>query len=204
MQKSDDPFVAVMTATEREATDLGARSYGSEHVLLGLLASDDHLTQEIGRRFPALASSAVRAAVRGAADDAPHLARLGLTAADLAVAPRAESPVDGARPRNTRTPELQSALDVAKPKWVYLCRTGALPQKGRLGVAYLWLAVLEPSARASRLLEAMEIDPDAVRTAVLTALVPAGAAVPQWPTESPVESVARRVQGLFGRTNAAR
>ena len=32
-----------MTATQAEATALGARAYGSEHVLLGLLAADDDL-----------------------------------------------------------------------------------------------------------------------------------------------------------------
>ena len=37
----DDTFVTAMTATQDEATALGARTYGSEHVLLGLLASDD-------------------------------------------------------------------------------------------------------------------------------------------------------------------
>lgn len=200
----DDSFVAVMKATQFEATSLGARAYGSEHVLLGLLASDDDLTQQVVRSFPGLTTLAVRAAVRGAVDDAPHLARLGLTAHDLAVTARVEGTGGGVRPRNKHTPELQSALNQATAKWGHLRDTHALPKEHKLSSAVLWLAVLEPSARASRLLGAMEVDPDGVRTAVLSALVPADAAVPTWPAEPPVGPVTRLVQRMFGRTNVAR
>lgn len=200
----DDSFVAVMTATQDDATALGARAYGSEHVLLGLLAFDDDLTQQVVRSFPDLTTSAVRAAVRGAVDDAPHLARLGLTAHDPAATARADGTAGGVRPRNKHTPELQSALNQASAKWGHLRDTHALPKERKLTSAILWLAVLEPSARAPRLLGAMDVDPDGVRTAVLSALMPAGAVVPTWPTEPPVGPVTRLVQRVFGRTNVAR
>lgn len=200
----DDSFVAVMKATRDEATALGARAYGSEHVLLGLLASDDDLTQQVMRSFPDLTTSAVREAVRGAVDDAPHLTRLGLTAYDPVVTARAEGAAGWRRPRNKHTPELQSALNEASTRWGHLRETHALPKERKLTSAVLWLAVLEPSARAPRLLGAMEIDTDAVRTAVLSALVPAGTAVPPWPTAPPVGPVTRLVQRVFGRTNVAR
>ena len=200
----DDSFVAVMTATRDEATALGARAYGSEHVLLGLMAADDDLTHQVVRSFPELTTSAVRTAVRGAVDDAPHLARLGLTVHDPAVTARADGAAGRGRPRNKHTPELQSALNQATAKWGHLRETHALPKERKLTSAILWLAVLEPSARATRLLDAMEVDPVGVRTAVLSALVPAGNAAPAWPREPPVGPVTRLVQVIFGRTNVAR
>ena len=202
----DDAVVAVMTATKDEATALGARDYGSEHVLLGLLAADDDLTQQVVASFPDLTTSAVRAAVRGAVDDAPHLARLGITIA--APDPSATTPPGDAQgtvpPRTKHTPELQSALDEATAKLAHLRRTQAVPKERKVGSAVLWLAALEPSARASRLLHAMGVEPDGVRTAVLAALVPAGAAVPPWPADPPVGPVFRLVRRVFGRTNVAR
>lgn len=140
----DDSFVAVMTATQDEAAALGARAYGSEHVLLGLLAFDDDLTQQVVRSFPDLTTSAVRAAVRGAVDDAPHLARLGLTAHDPAVGARAEGTAGGVRPRNKHTPELQSALNQASAKWGHLRDTDTLPKERKLTSAILWLACSSP------------------------------------------------------------
>ena len=199
----DDSFIAVMTATKDEATAFGARHYGSEHVLLGLLASDDALTQQVVRSFPDLTPSAVRTAVRGALDDAPHLARLGLDAHVPTATSRTGGVRGGLPPRTKHTPELQSALNEASAKWGHLRDTHAVPKERKLTSAVLWLAVLEPSARTSRLLRALEVDPDAVRTAVLAALVPAGAAVPTWPAEPPVGPVTRLVQRVFGRTNVA-
>ena len=199
----DDSFAAVMTATKDEATALGARDFGSEHVLLGLLASDDELTQRVVRSFPDLTASAVRAAVRSAVDDAPHLARLGLAARESVVTARAGGAAGGVPPRNKHTPELQSALNQATAKWGHLRRVRALPKESKVSSAVLWLAVLEPSARASRLLHAMGVDVDGVRTTVLSALAPSGAA-PMWPDEPPVGPVTRLVHWVFGRTNVAR
>lgn len=200
----DDSFIAVMAATKAEATALGARAYGSEHVLLGLLACDDDLTQQVVGSSPALTTSAVRTAVHGAVDDAPHLARLGIVAPDPALTARSEGRTGGVPPRTKHTPELQSALNEATAKWGHLRDTHALPKERRLSSAVLWFAVLEPSARASRLLSAMGVDPDDVRAAALSALVPPGAAVPTWPADPPVGPVTRLFQRLFGRTNVAR
>jgi hypothetical protein len=198
----DDSTVAVMTATKDEATALGARDYGSEHVLLGLLAAADDLTRRVVPSFPDLTTTAVRGAVQSSLDDAPHLARLGLTTVDPATQP---APATIAKPPRTKhTPELQSALNRATAKWGRLRKTGALPKERKLTSAVLWLAVLEPSARAPRLLQAMGIDPDDVRAAVLSALVPAGAQVPEWPTETPAGPVTRLFHRLFERTNVAR
>ena len=69
----DDSFVAAMTATTDEATALGARIYGSEHVLLGLLVAHDHVTQHVVDMFPGLTAPAVREAVRAALDDSADL-----------------------------------------------------------------------------------------------------------------------------------
>ncbi|WP_249379726.1 Clp protease N-terminal domain-containing protein [Actinotalea sp. K2] len=196
----DESFVAVMTATTNEATALGAHAYGSEHVLLGLLASDDELTQKVVRAFPGLTTASVRDAVLGAVDDAPHLARLGLTAHDPAVTVPAEREGSGTRPRTKHTPELQAALNRATVKWGHLRRTRAVPNEGKVSSAVLWLGVLEPSARVPRLLDAMGIDPDDVRTAVLSALVPPGAAVPMWPAEVPAGPITRLLHRVLGRT----
>lgn len=199
----DDTFAAAMTATQAEATALGARAYGSEHVLLGLLVADDELTRQIVGSFPALTPAAVRAAVRGALDDAPHLARLGLAAPDLEASARPGGLAAGRPPRPKHLPELQSALNQASAKLAHLQRTNVAPKERKVGSTVLWLAVLEPSARSPRLLRALDIDPDGVRAAVLSAALPAGAGAPVWPAEAPTGPFTRLVHWFFGRTNVA-
>lgn len=194
----DQTFVATMNATRDAATALGADAYGSEHLLLGLLTSADALTTRVVEEFPGLTAPAVRDAVREAADDAPHLARLGLTAPDVPATRR------GIPPRVKHRPELQAALNRATSAWGHLRKTHALPKERRLSSAVLWLAVLEPSARAPRLLDALGIDPDAVCTTVLRTLVPAGTPVPTWPTDPPVDPLTRLAHRIFGRTHVAR
>ncbi|MCC2314067.1 Clp protease N-terminal domain-containing protein [Cellulomonas xiejunii] len=196
----DDTFAAAMTATQAEATALGARAYGSEHVLLGLLVADDELTRQVVGSFPALTPAAVRAAVHGALDDAPHLARLGLAAPDPT---GSAASMAGRPPRPKHLPELQSALNQASAKWAHLRRTGAVPKEGKVGSTVLWLAVLELPARSPHLLRAMGIDPDGVRAAVLSAAVPAGTEAPAWPAEAPTGPFTRLVHRFFGRTNVA-
>lgn len=201
-------------STELRATGGGSHGWraGCVPTPISLLSSasaflrfvNDHLLQQVVQAFPGLTTSAVRAAVRGAVDDAPYLARLGLTAHDPAVAAHAEGTPGGVRPRTKHTPELQAALNRATARWGHLRRTNAVPKERKVTSAVLWLAVLEPSARAPRLLSAMEVDPDGVRTAVLSALVPAGAAVPTWPAEAPVGPITGLVHRVFGRTNVAR
>ena len=198
----DDTFATAMTATQAEATALGARAYGSEHVLLGLLVADDGLTRQVVGSFPALTPAAVRDAVRGALDDAPHLARLGLATPDPD--PTASTGATaGRQPRLKHLPELQSALNQASAKWAHLRRTGVVPKEGKVGSTVLWLAVLEQPARSPHLLRAMGIDPDGVRTAVLSAAVPAGTEAPAWPGEAPTGPVTRLVHRFFGRTIVA-
>ena len=200
----DDSFVAAMTATTDEATALGARIYGSEHVLLGLLVAHDHVTQHVVDMFPGLTAPAVREAVRAALDDAPHLARLGLTLPAASATAPSDGAARGTRPRAKHTPELQSALNQATARWAHLRRSGALHKERKVSSAVLWLAVLEPSARGRRLVDAMQIDPDGVRTAVLSAIVPTGAAIPTWPTEAPVGPATRFTHWVFGHLNLPR
>lgn len=48
----DDTFTDVMTAMQHEATALGAHVYGSEHVLLGLLATGGLLADAVTAVHP--------------------------------------------------------------------------------------------------------------------------------------------------------
>ena len=72
------------------------------------------------------------------------------------------------------------------------------------------MVVLEPEGRntaataALAAIVAMEIDPDGVRTAVLSAIVPTGAAIPTWPTEAPVGPATRFTHWVFGHLNLPR
>ena len=136
--------------------------------------------------------------------DAPHLARLGLTLPAASATAPSDGAARGTRPRAKHTPELQSALNQATAKWAHLRRIGALPKERKVSSAVLWLAVLEPSARGRRLVDAMQIDPDGVRTAVLSAIVPTGAAIPTWPTEAPVGPATRFTHWVFGHLNLPR
>lgn len=174
----DDSFVAAMTATTDEATMLGARMYGSGARPAG--AAGCQRLRDPGRRgaFPVLT---VPAGARGCArcsGRCPHLARLGLTLPAASATAPSEGAARSTRPRAKHTPELQSALNQATARWAHLRRSGALHKERKVSSAVLWLTVLEPSARGRRLVDAMQIDPDGVRTAVLSAIVPTGAAIP--------------------------
>ena len=195
----DDTFVAAMKATQDEATALGARTYGSEHVLLGLLASDDDLTRRVARGCPALTADGVREAVRRSLDDAPHLARVGVDIAEAMPEPDSARPLRRTAPRNKHAPELQTALNAASAKWGHLRNTQAVPRERKVSSAVLWLAVLEPSSRASRLLAAMGVDPDTLRATVLTTIARDGASTPEWPVDPPLGRVARLSQWVLAR-----
>ena len=110
----------------------------------------------------------------------------------------------GVPPRNKHTPELQSALNQATAKWGQLRRAGALPKERKVSSTILWLAVLEPTTRASRLLHAMDVDPDSVRATVLDAMAPAGTDAPAWPTEPTRGPFTRLLHRVLDRTNVAR
>ncbi|MDP9393636.1 MAG: hypothetical protein M3Q27_04945 [Actinomycetota bacterium] len=104
----DDTFGAVMAASQREATQLGAHEYGSEHVLLGLLTAGGATAEAVTRAHPSLTAEAVRSGIERAVDDLPHLQRLGIDPEQLLRA-GAESSPRGPTPRNRHTPESQAA-----------------------------------------------------------------------------------------------
>lgn len=195
----DDSFVAAMTAIRQEATALGARAYGSEHALLGLLAAGGPVTQQIVRLHPQLTVSAVRTAVEQALDDLPHLRRLGIEPDALPVASSSTGSARNSAPSNRHAPELQAALNSATAKWGQLRKSHSLPRERKTSSVVLWLAVLEPAARASRLLQALGADPDQVRSAVLAAAVPTDATAPAWPAQPAPGPVQRLMQRLFTR-----
>lgn len=196
----DDTFTDVMTATQHEATALGAHVYGSEHVLLGLLATGGPLCDRATAVAPSLTYGAVLDAVERAADDAPLIGSLGLSTVAAQVA---EAPRPPRTPRNRHTPELQSALNTASAAWGQLRKNGSLPKENKLTSTVLWLAVLEPAARASRLLQTLDVDVDQVRAEVLAAATTPGAPAPTWPTEVRTGPITRLVQRIFSRTSTA-
>ncbi|MEP7765175.1 Clp protease N-terminal domain-containing protein [Sanguibacter sp. 25GB23B1] len=195
----DDSFTDAMTATEREATALGAHLYGSEHVLLGLLAQGGPLTGDVTSVATTVSYEAVRDAVVNADDDAPLLRNLGLSTVATQVA---ETPPARRTPRKRHASELQSALNTASAKWGQLRKGGQLPRETRLSSTVLWLAVLEPAARASRILQTLDADLDEVRAAVLASAAAPGPA-PSWPTEVRTGPVTRLVHLLFNRRSTS-
>lgn len=194
----DDSFAAVMTATQQEATALGAHVYGSEHVLLGLLTEGGPLTEAVSGLDDTVTHQGVHHAVTTALDDAPLLQALGL---ETLTTPAADTSRPRPSPRNRHTPELQAALNTASAKWGQLRRAGYLPRTAKMDTTVLWLAVLEPAARASRLLQALGANPDQLRVAVLGASTAPGEPTPPWPAEVRTGPVTRLVHRLFNRTS---
>ncbi|WP_432487040.1 Clp protease N-terminal domain-containing protein [Kineococcus sp. SYSU DK018] len=194
----DQSFGAVMVASQREATRLRAPEYGSEHVLLGLLSLGGPIVDAAVAAFPGFTLATVRTAVETDLDDRPHLERLGISSADVPAAP---DPVGALTPANRHTAEWQSALASASVKLNQLQKSRLLPRERKVSAALLWLAVLEPAARASKLLRAMAVDPDRVRDVVLRDLAPAGSPLPAWPTQARPGLVTRLVQHAFTRIN---
>lgn len=192
-----------MTATRQQATALGAQVYGSEHALLGLLAADGPVTQQVVRLHPQLSADAVRTAIEQALDDLPHLQRLGIDLDTVPMAPSSTGRAANQKPRNRHTPELQAALNSATAKWGQLRKNHQLTRQRKQSSAVLWLAVLEPSARASRLLRALGADPDRMRSAVLATGVPMGATAPTWPAQPAPGRGQRLMQRLCTRVHVA-
>ncbi|WP_432492346.1 Clp protease N-terminal domain-containing protein [Kineococcus auxinigenes] len=199
----DDSFSAVMAASRQEATHLGADRYGSEHVLLGLLAAAGPLTEQVRRSAPELTAQAVRSAIERGADDAPHLQRLGIDADQVLATAGGEPSRPHPAPRNRHTPEWQGALGSASVKLNRLQKSGALPREGKVTSAVLWLAVLEPGTRAQRLLAAMDLDAERIRGTVLTALTGNGSVAPPWPQQARAGFLTRLAQRAFARANTA-
>lgn len=197
----DDSFGAVMAASQRQAAALGADVYGSEHILLGLLSAGGPLAEQVSNADSGVSLGAVRHAIENAVDDAPHLRRLGLSAVSTQAAANTTKPER--MPRNRHTPELQAALNSGSAKLAHLRKTGQLPRERKVDSAVLWLAVLEPTARASKLLRAMGSEPDRLRGVVLGALAAPGAPTPPWPTEVRSGPVTRLVHWLFNRKSTS-
>ncbi len=94
-------------------------------------------------------------------------------------------------------------LNSASAKLNQMHKTGQLPRQRKVSSAVLWLAALEASTRASKLLQAMDLDPDQVRATVLTSLATHGAPLPSWPEQVRLGFVTRVVQRVLSRINAA-
>jgi len=187
----DESFIKAVEAAETEARQLNAPAYGSEHILLGLLAAPDGLTERVLADHPELTVEAFRQATTEAVDDAPHLQRLGIDLDLVRQAEQATPPGRQVALQNRHTAELQVALNDATDKMWHLVKLKQLPAPTKVGGSSLWLAVLEPGTRAHRLLHALDIDPDHLRVAVLAAMAAPGSPPPTWPTH------VRR--GLFDR-----
>jgi hypothetical protein len=192
----DETFVSATEAAGEEARRAGATAYGSEHMLLGLLAATDPVTNHLTGAEPRLRADTVRDAVHGDAVDQPHLNRLGLDSADLPEHPKVPL-------QSKHTAEFQVALNESTAKWGALVKSGALPRRRKLGSGELWLAVLQKQARSYRLLETLEIDPEQLRPVVLAAMAGPDRPVPAWPDAVPLGPVSRLFRKLFERTNIA-
>jgi len=182
--RTRDESVPAVQAAQAQAVALNASAAGSEHLLLGLLSARGALTDRILADHPELTAESVRRAVVEAADDAPHLLRLGV---DLDAVRRAEEAL-AAGPQATLpsrlTAEFLRANEDSALKYRELIRDGRLPRRARVdATALCWLAVLEPSSRAHRLLDALGVDPDRLRAAVLEALAEPAPA-PPWPASA--------------------
>jgi len=199
----DESFMTVMEAAEAEARRSNASAYGSEHVLLGLLSVPDAVTGRVLADRPELTVEAVRHAVAAAVDDAPHLKRLGIDPELLRQAERAAPPGPRVDLRNRHTAELQVALDDSSHTCGQLVKRRQLPLTRKLGSAHLWLAVLEPTSRAHRLLNALDVDPDQVRVTVLTAMAAPGSPPPAWPGHLRRGLLDRVLSRFFERVNVA-
>lgn len=197
----NDSFTAVMAASQREAAALGADVYGSEHILLGLLSEGGPLAEQVSNADRDVSLDAVRQAIENAVDDAPHLQRLGMSEVETQTATDTTKPAR--MPRNRHTPELQTSLNSGSAKLGHLRKTGQLPRERKVDSAVLWLAVLEPTARASKLLRAMGSDPDRLRGAVLSALAAPEAPAPHWPTEMRSGPITRLLHWIFNRKSTS-
>ena len=186
------------------AVQLHATAHGSEHLLLGLLSTPDPVTDRVLTDHPELTVEAVRAAIVGSVIDAPRVGHLGV---GLDGAPRADQDTPPG-PRVTApdrmTGELRVALDDATDKCWHLVKTRQLPGPKPIGVANLWLAVLEPSSRAHRLLQSLGIDPDELRVTVLTAMAKFGSIPPAWPTEGQRDRLGRFLAWFLVRLKIAK
>jgi hypothetical protein len=177
----DDTAAPAIQAAAEEARRLGADDYDSQHVLLGLLRTGDPVTHRVSEKAPHLAVDTVRAA---------------LTVGRPAVV----APAAGSRRERPPTParEFRRAMGDFTAIWGPLIRTRQLPRRPRFSSAELWLMVLEPSTRSSRLLQSLGAHPQELRAVVLSTMVADSQPVPDWPDESPRAKHRRFVARLVG------
>ncbi|MEJ5913663.1 Clp protease N-terminal domain-containing protein [Pseudokineococcus sp. 1T1Z-3] len=205
MMLGDESFTTAMKAGGREAERAGRRPMGSEHLLLGLLTARGPLLAPLVDVEPRLGEAAVREAVERSLDDQPYLRQLGIDPDAVLASASAEGTASEGRRLTTggHTDDLQDALYAAACKWHELRASGALRRERKVSAAVLWLAVLEPTTRVSRLLPAMGVDVDRLRAVVLTELAADRAQTPAWPEKARPGRVDRLLDRLFRRHELA-
>jgi ATP-dependent Clp protease ATP-binding subunit ClpA len=184
----DDTAAPAIQAASEEARRLGADAYDTQHVLLALLRTGDPVTRRVTEETPHLAVDTVRAA---------------LTAGRPAsIATAAGSPRD--RPP-TPAREFRQAIRDFTAKWGPLIKARKLPRRPKFSTAELWLILLEPSTRSSRLLQSLHADPHKLRAVVLNTMVADSQLVPDWPNDVPKGKAQRFLTHLvtWVRTGAA-
>ncbi|WP_138760500.1 Clp protease N-terminal domain-containing protein [Modestobacter altitudinis] len=179
----DDRAAEALNAAADEARRLGATRYETAHVLLGLVRTADPVTRTLTADHPRLTVDAARTALGAPSMHAPEAD--GGTAQD-------------GRSRPEPAAEFRRASGQFTAKWRPLVRDRQLRPGSKLGTGELWLTVLEPATTAARVLAALGVEPDDFRPLVLATMVPAGAPVPDWPTEVPAGAFRRLLDGVLG------
>jgi hypothetical protein len=176
----DDTACAVLRCAADEAGLLDGSTYGTAHVLVGLLRTADPITRRVSAEHHGLTVDSVRAALAG------PMATPGAKGAPWT--PRS-SPGPGA--------EFRAAAGRFAAKWRPLVRERRLRAEPKLGAGELWLIVLEPESASACVLASLGAQPDDIRALVLATMVRDGAPVPDWPADVPVGGVRRLVAGLL-------
>ena len=204
MHSYDNSIIAAMVASEREVMRVGGNAIGTEHVLLGLLATGGSVAAQVQQAEPRLTVASVRAALEQSIDDLPHLQRLGIDPQRVLASAGASYPGPLLAARGSHTAEFQGALQSASVKMSRLEKLKALSDKQKASSSVLWLAVLEPDTRGHRLLAAMALDSDVLRGVVLAALTDPEAPTPVWPEQARPGLFTRFILWLSTRLHVAR
>jgi hypothetical protein len=183
----DDTAAAALHAAADEARWCGATEYETAHVLLGLVRTADPVTRTVTVDHPQLTADAVRAALGGPLMQDPEADR---------------GSAHGRRSTPEPAAEFRNAARQFTAKWRPLVRARHLHPGMRLGTGELWLTVLEPATGSARVLASLGVEADDVRPLVLATMVPDGAPVPDWPTETPTGTVRRLLDRLLGTGRA--
>lgn len=204
MLGSDDSFVVVMGASEREVMRVGGDAIGTEHVLAALLATGGPVAAAVQQAEPSLTVDSVRAASDQGVDDQLHLERVGIDPRHV-LAPTGTPPPGPPLPaRGSHTAEFQRGLESASVKLGRLHKSGVVPRDRNANSSVLWLAALEPDTRVHRLIEAMGLDAEALRSVVLVALTGTKATKPAWPQHAHPGPLTRVIHRFSTRLHVAR